>query len=263
MKKVAVLSGGSSGIGRETAKALVKKGYTVYELSRSGQSENGIIHIDCDVTKEESVRDAAGKVLTAEPNIHLLVNNAGMGISGAIEFTKESDCRRQLDVNFHGMDRLTKAFLPAMREQGFGRIVNISSVAAVMAIPFQVYYSASKAAINMYTQALANEIRPYGITVCAVMPGDTKTGFTSARQKEMDGDEVYGGRISRSVNVMEKDEQSGDSAEKAGSFIAKIAEKKSHKPLYIIGFKYKLFYFLFRLLPSSLSNYILYLLYAK
>ena len=126
-----------------------------------------------------------------------------------------------------------------MRQRGNGRIVNISSVAAPAAIPFQAYYSASKAAINAWTAALANELRPYGVSVTAVQPGDIKTGFTAAREKSIAGDEAYGGRISRSVAKMEHDEQNGMDPARAGAFIAKIAMKKHPKPVYTIGFSYK------------------------
>lgn len=105
---------------------------------------------------------------------------------------------------FLGHGRHDPRCAAVMRQQGSGRIVNLSSVAAPAAIPFQTYYSVSKAAINDFTLATANEVRPFGITVCAVMPGDICTGFTDARQKIPAGDEIYGGRISRSVAGMEK-----------------------------------------------------------
>ncbi len=96
--------------------------------------------------------------------------------------------------------------------------MNLSSVAAVAPIPFQTYYSASKAAVNAYTMALANEVRPFGITVCAVQPGDIATGFTSAREKSQAGDQAYNGRIGRSVARMEHDETAGMSPASAGAF---------------------------------------------
>ena len=149
-----------------------------------------------------------------------------------------------------------------MRRQGGGRIVNISSVAAPVAIPFQTYYSASKAAINAYTLALANELRPFGITVSALMPGDIATGFTDARAKSIQGDEVYGGRIGRSVSRMEKDERGGMSAAAAGAYVAKTALKKRSKPLLSIGFSYKAVCCLVKILPCRLANWVVGKLYA-
>ena len=135
------------------------------------------------------------------------------------------EARRQFDVNFFGMVNMNRAVLPIMRQQGGGRIVNMSSVAAPIAIPFQAYYSASKAAVRTYSLALASEVRPFGIEVCVIMPGDIATGFTAARRKSCDGDVVYHGRIARSVAVMEHDEQTGMSAEYAGQFVARRADR--------------------------------------
>ena len=150
-----------------------------------------------------------------------------------------------------------------MRKNGGGRIINISSVAAVAHIPFQTYYSASKAAIESYTQCLANEVQPFGISVTAIQPGDIKTEFTNARKKTFDGDDVYGGRISKSVSGMEKDEINGMSPEKAGDYIAAIALKKKVKPLYAIGFTYKFLAVLCKIFPCRIRNGIVGMLYAK
>ena len=121
----------------------------------------------------------------------------------------------------------------------------------------------AKAAINAYTLALANEVRPYGITVCAVQPGDIRTGFTAAREKSIAGDEAYGGRISRSVGRMEHDEQTGMDPAAAGGFVARVALKHSHKPLYTIGFSYKLFTLMAKVFPARFINYLVSGLYAK
>ena len=198
-----------------------------------------------------------------EGRIDVLVNNAGFGISGAVEFTATEDARRLFDVNFFGMVRMNRAVIPHMRAQGGGRIVNLSSVAAPIPIPFQAYYSAGKAAVNAYTMALANELRPFGVTVCAVQPGDIKTGFTAAREKSVAGDDVYQGRISRSVGRMEHDEQTGMDPAVAGRFIAAVAQKRKVKPLYTIGFSYQVFTFLVRILPSRTLNWLVGLLYAR
>ena len=111
--------------------------------------------------------------------------------------------------------------------------------------------------------ALANEVRPYGISVCAVQPGDISSGFTDARAKSLEGDKEYTGRISRSVQVMEHDERTGMSPAAAGKYIAELALSRKLKPLTAIGFKYKFFCVLMRLLPCRLSNYIIGLIYAK
>ena len=260
--RVAIVTGGTSGIGRATALALKAAGCTVYELSRRAQGVEGLYHIAADVTKEETIRAAVAEIMAREGRIDILVNNAGFGISGAVEFTDTEDAKALFDVNFFGMVNLNRAVVPLMRQAGRGRIVNLSSVAAPVPIPFQAYYSASKAAINSYTMALGNELRPFGITVCAVMPGDIKTGFTAARRKVAEGDDVYGGRISRSVQRMEHDEQTGMDPAKAGAFVGRVALKTSHKPLYTIGFAYKAAVFLTKILPAWPLNWLIGKIYA-
>lgn len=263
MNKVVIITGGSSGIGLCTAAALRDRGCKVYELSRRDSEVTGITHIKCDVTDEAQIAAAVGQVMAESGKIDILINNAGFGISGAVEFTDTTDVRRLFDVNFFGMVRMNHAVLPLMRQQGGGRIVNLSSVAAPVPIPFQTYYSAGKAAVNSYTMALSNEVKPFGITVCAVMPGDIKTGFTAARQKSIVGDDIYGGRITRSVAGMEKDEQTGMDPAEAGAFIASVALKNSRKPLYTIGIAYKGAVFLAKILPACWLNALIGQLYAK
>ncbi len=261
-KKIAVITGGNSGIGKYTAKALKNSGCIVYDLSRRDINNEDILHIKTDVTDEEQVISSINRIINEQGKIDIVINCAGYGISGAVEFTRLSEAKSQFDVNFFGMVNVNKAVIPHMRSNG-GRIVNISSVAAVAHIPFQTYYSASKAAIESYTCALANEVRSFGISVTAIQPGDICTPFTQARQKCFDGDDVYGGRISRSVAGMEKDEQKGMSPEFAGNYIAGIALKKSVKPIYSIGFSYKFLSVLCKVFPCSFRNRVVGMLYAK
>lgn len=256
MNKVAIVTGGTSGIGLAAVQALRKKGCTVYALSRHGD-------IVCDVAEEESARAAVQTVLEREGRIDILVNCAGFGISGAGELTPLETAKRQLDVNLFGTANMINAVIPAMRKQGGGRIVNTGSVAGFVPIPFQTWYSASKAAVQSYTMAMGNELSPFGITLTAVLPGDTKTGFTAARSKIDDPENLYDGRIERSVARMEHDEQNGVPAQKVGDLIAKVALKKRVKPFYIPGFSYNLVNVLIRILPSGLANRLIGLLYAK
>ena len=111
--------------------------------------------------------------------------------------------------------------------------------------------------------ALANEVKPFGIQVCCVQPGDIRTGFTAAREKNPEGDDIYGGRIARSVAGMERDEQNGMAPEKAGTFIAHVADKKSVRPINTIGLQYKFFCFLVKILPAKTLNWLVGLIYAK
>ena len=256
MNKVVIITGGTSGIGLAAVKALQERGCTVYALSRRGE-------IPCDVSDEASTRAAVQTVLDREGRIDILVNCAGFGISGAGELTPLEAAKKQLDVNLYGTANMVNAVIPAMRQQGGGRIVNTGSVAGFVPIPFQTWYSASKAAIQSYTMAMGNELRPFGITLTAVLPGDTRTGFTAARRKIDDPEGLYGGRIERSVSRMEHDEQNGVPAQVVGDLIARVALRKKVKPFYIPGFSYKLVAFLIRVLPSGWANKLIGLLYAK
>ena len=262
-KKIVILTGGTSGIGLETAKCLAADGCVVYEFSRREAELPGMCHMRVDVTNEEQVRDAVEAVFAAEGRIDVLINNAGFGISGAFEFTDSADAHRLMEVNLFGMNNTIREVLPHMRAAGRGRIVNLSSVAGPLPIPFQTWYSISKASVNALTMALANEVRPYGITVCSVMPGDIRTGFTAAREKSILGDDIYGGRIVRSVSKMEKDEQTGMDPAKAGKFIANLALKKRVRPYNTIGIAYKACVLLSKILPGSLIRFILEQLYAR
>ena len=125
----------------------------------------GVTHLSVDVTDEDAVNAAVQQVIQKETKIDAVINCAGFGISGAVEFTSMEQAKAQFDVNFFGTVTVNKAVLPFMRHQGKGHIVNISSVAAVAHIPFQTFYSASKAAVSSYSYALANEVKPYGIHV--------------------------------------------------------------------------------------------------
>ncbi len=263
MGGIVVITGGSSGIGLSTAEALVSAGCTVYNISRRDFTHPNIVHIKADVSNEDDVICAINKIIDAAGHIDILINCAGFGISGATEFTTLSEAKGLFDVNFFGKVNVTGAVIPHMRAAGSGRIINISSVAAVIPIPFQTFYSASKAAVNSYTMALANELRPFGIEVSAVMPGDTQTGFTASRKKSLLGNSIYSDRIERSVSTMERDEQSGTSPVTMGKYIANVALKPSVKVLYTPGLNYKVFVVLAKVLPASLLNYVVGLIYSK
>ena len=255
------VTGGSSGIGLAIARQFAAKGHTVYSLSRR-PSADGVRHIPCDVADESSVRQAFAALEQAEGALDILVNNAGFGISGAAEYTAPEDAHAQLELNLYGADRAARAVIPVMRAQGGGRIVCMSSIAGILPIPFQLWYSVSKAAINAYVLALQNEVRPFGISVCAVMPGDIASGFTANRKKTLRED-AYGGRVARSVARMEHDEETGMSPEAAGAFIAKTALRRSSRPLIALGLPYKAAAAAAKLLPRRLSNGIIGRMYAK
>lgn len=261
MQEVAIVTGGTSGIGLAAAVALNRAGFTVHTFSRRGTGPEGLHHWAVDVTDEAAVTAAVDQIADRHGRLDLVVNCAGFGISGAIEFTDTADAQRLFDADFFGMVRVNRAALPHLRKS-HGRILNVSSVAAPIAIPFQAYYSAAKAAVNSYSLALANEVKPFGITVAAVMPGDIATGFTAAREKSALGDDVYHGRIGRSVSKMERDEVHGMSPETVGVYLCRLARVRRLKGLYAVGFSYRFFCLLAKVLPVRLLNWLVYRLYA-
>lgn len=263
MNNVVVVSGASSGIGFAIASHLKKQGYTVYGLSRTMPKEAfGFTHLVMDVTSESAIHATVKTIIEREQRVDALINCAGMGISGAIEHTSINAVQKLFDVNVFGMFQLTNALIPALRESK-GRILNIGSVAGVLTIPFQTFYSMSKSAINAYSEGLRMELKPFGIRVATILPGDTKTGFTAAREKNTDTDPLYQDRITRSVRSMEHDEEHGMSP----MSVAKVAHrllKRKHLPVMVaVGFKYQLFVFLKRILPNRFVNFILYQMYGK
>lgn len=261
MKKVIIISGASNGIGAATAELFAGRGYRVFDLSRTGVERPGIRHITCDVTSEQSCREAISLILAETGQIDVCICNAGMGISGPVEFSGEAEARKLMDVNFFGAVNLAKAVLPAMRSRKCGRILFTSSVAALLPVPYQAYYSASKAAINALTLSLQNEVREFGIQVACLMPGDVRTGFTSARRKSEQGSDVYL-HTNKAVAAMENDEQNGMQPEQMARIFWRMAESRCMKTYYVGGFKYKLFCLLQRILPTTLTNRIEGMLYS-
>ena len=259
--KTLVISGGSSGIGKATAMLFAERGWRVFELSRHGQSHDGIIHVTCDVCDSDSANSAIQQVMTQTDRIDVVISNAGYGISGSIEFTDIAAAQHQMDVNFMGAVRFTQAVLPVLRKQGQGRIIYTSSVAAILAVPYQSFYSASKAAINAFALALANEVREFGISVSVMMPGDVSTGFTDARDKSTAGEEVYR-HANKAISTMERDERGGMKPTQMAKLFYHIATCHSPRPQYVGGFQYRVLCFLDRILPKRLVNWIEHKVYS-
>ncbi len=258
---VAVVTGASSGIGLETALLLCRKGYTVYGINRSDCQNEGIRYLKADTSVCEQVENAFRQIIAEQGHIDLLVNNAGFGISGSVEFTDPEEAKRMFDVNLWGYLNCIQCVLPHMRAERAGRIINISSVAGLVAIPFQSFYSCTKYAVQALTLALREEVRPYGIKVCAVLPGDVRTGFTDRRSKSSAGSEVYPA-MERSVAGMERDEREGLSPQSVAATVCRVAGRRSPKPLTVSGSSYRALALLVKLLPLRLVSLIVGKLYA-
>jgi short-subunit dehydrogenase len=176
-----LISGASSGIGAAIATLLVERGYRVFGTSRDpGKSAQilGVEMIALDIRDQDSVQRCVGTVLDRAGSIDMLINNAGYALVGAVEESTDAEIADQFDVNFYGLVRLTRAVLPSMRERRRGHIINISSLAAGVAIPFMGFYSATKAAIEAYSEALLHEVTPFGICVSVIEPPFIRTGLS-------------------------------------------------------------------------------------
>jgi short-subunit dehydrogenase len=272
---VVLVTGASSGIGKAIAEYLAQKGYKVYGTSRKPQAAGGtdslvssksterssagaVKMLQMDVCSEESVKAAVEQVLAAEGELGILINNAGMGIAGSVEDSSPEEVFLQFDTNFFGMHRVIRQVLPAMRRQGKGLIINMSSVGAVFPIPFQSMYVASKAAIEGMSGSLRNELRPFGIKVSMIEPGDTKTGFTGSRVfvKAGGAGSAYSNASKKSIAVMEHDEKNGPEPIVVARIAAKVINRKNPPLCAVVGLQYKLMIFLKRLIPKALESFI-------
>lgn len=285
---IAIVTGASSGIGYEVSAQLRDAGYTVYGISRREVAPEGVTALCADVSDETALRAAVDEVARREGRIDLLCANAGMGISGPVEFASPDATRKIMNVNFFGQVYAAQAVLPYMRAQKSGTIVFTSSVAAPIAIPYQSFYSASKSAINSIALALRNEVREYNIRVSVVMPGDSSTGFTDAREKQHGSSSFATAKTSEAdaavataetsvpdtatntaattnsayprcdaaVASMERDERGGIPPAKVAAVIVKAARKKNPAPLYVAGFKYRILLGLYNLLPARTAVWL-------
>jgi len=263
-KKVVVITGGSKGIGRATAELFYKKGYTVYSISRSACDLKGVNSVICEITDGAWFKEAIDDIFNAEKRIDVLVNNAGGGISGSIEKTDPADARKLFEINFFAQFEAVKYTVPYMRSRNSGKIIFIGSVAGALHVPFQAFYSASKAAVEALSNCLRGELAPFNIKVTTIQPGDTRTNFTEKREKKFkENDEDYGDRISRSIKIMEEDERKGMSPVKTAQVIYKAVKSDNPKPVYTVGVSYIIFVILNKILPKRLVLYILNTIYAK
>ena len=240
-----VITGASSGIGKRLSE-LFEKTDTVITLSRTGEGEN---HYKCDVSNEEEVRKTFDKIKETYGHIDILINNAGYGLSGAVELLPLVEVKKLFDVNFYGVINCIQNTLPLMSKGG--KIINISSACAIFALPYRAMYCASKSAVSALSFGLNMECKKSKIQVCAVCPGDTKTNFSKNRVKINESNERYGDSVVKSANKIDSREDKRMSVDKVAYKIYKLTNKKKLPYQKIIGGKYKVFYFGLRILPTN------------
>jgi len=261
MSKVIFITGISSGFGKHTASLLAAKGHVVYGTSRKQIDHDPQVNIlYMDVTDLPAVESCVRIVLEKEGRIDVLINNAGMHTGGAIEISPYDDVRKQIDTNLFGAIHTIRAVLPAMRRQGSGTIINISSIGGLMGLPFQGFYSASKFAIEGLSEALRMELKQFHIRVVVINPGDFHTHNTLNRKNvSVSGDiQAYEEQFKKSLDIIEKDENGGWSPDILAQKISKIVDSKKPCTRYIVAsFEQKLAVFLKYVLPGSWFSKIL------
>lgn len=178
-----LITGTSAGIGFTLAEYLGKKGHTVFGLSRKNVESNYFKTIPTDITDNAQVQNAIAEVLKTESKIDVLINNAGMGMVGAVEDSSQEEILKLFNLNLVGSVQMMTAVLPNMREHKSGRIINVSSIGSEMGLPFRGFYSASKAAVDKVTESIRYEVSPWNIKVCALHLGDIKTNIAENRVK--------------------------------------------------------------------------------
>ena len=261
--KVVLITGASAGFGRACAEQLGRLGHRVYGTSRRADFPESAdlcsfpLMVPMDVRDDDSVRRALDFVLNREGRIDVVVNNAGVGLAGAIEDTSVEEARALFETNFFGVLRVCRAVLPALRAQGSGLVVNVSSLGGLVTIPFQGFYSASKYALESMSDALRMELRPFGVHVTLLEPGDFKTGFTQSRVFSAASGEgsAYRERCQRAVAVMEKDEQNGADPRQLADLLARVIDTPSPRNRYLVGaLSQRLAVAARHLLPSTLLD---------
>ncbi|MFD3497128.1 oxidoreductase [Streptomyces sp. NPDC058676] len=237
-RPVALVTGASSGIGKTTALALVTAGFEVIGTSRKASGvtrRDGVTFLGLDVTSNDSVTAAVAEVIDRYGRIDVLVNNAGIGSSGADEENSVAQAQRVFDINVFGVMRMTKAVLPQMRAQGFGRVINVSSILGFIPQPFMAAYAASKHAVEGYSESLDHEVREYGVRVLLVQPAGTNTAFEANAVAPDVPMEFYAERRRVADQVAVSFNDDGDSPDVVAKAIVTAATDSKAKLRYAAG----------------------------
>ncbi len=242
--RVVLVTGATSGIGAACATELARAGHRVFgtgrrvvDGTRAGEGAGAFELLRMDVDDDASVADGVGRVLAAAGRVDVVVNNAAFGIGGAIEDTSIAEAKALFETGFFGMLRVVRAVLPSMRARRSGCIVNVSSLAGRLALPYQGLYSAAKFAIEGASDALRMEVAPFGVRVVVVQPGDVATGFTASRREASGAGEgsVYRDAYRRVLAAVERDEHAGVPAADVARCIRGIVENPSPRTRYSVG----------------------------
>ena len=236
--RVVLITGASSGFGRETARILLGRGFKVYGTSRNPSAkpqEPDVGMIALDVDSDNSIQSGVKELLEETGRLDVLVNNAGYVLTGGAEERSIAEAKAQFETDFFGHVRMTKAVLPTMRKQGSGQIVNISSIAAILPVPFEGYYAAAKAALLAWSEALPHEVKSLGIKVSVVEPGFFKTNLGHTRKIAKYTIRDYDELRRRAIATLDDDFENGADPRLVGETVLRIIASKNPKHEYAVG----------------------------
>lgn len=261
MSKVVLITGGSSGIGKSVGEFLQDKGFIVYGTSRNPNNypDSKFPIVALDVTLPETISSCVATVLEKESKIDVLINNAGAGITGPVEEIPDVEIKRNFETNFFGPINVIKAVLPSMRSQNSGLIINITSIAGYMGLPFRGVYSASKGALELITEAFRMELKDFNIEMTNVAPGDFATNIAAGRyHAPVLDDSPYKDKYGHSLAMMDEHVDDGNDPKEMAQAIFKIINTKSPKIHYKVGaFMQKFSIVLKRILPDKVYERLL------
>lgn len=232
--KTIIITGASAGIGKALAEYFGKQGHRVYGLSRKQVESQYFTSIPTDITEKEQIDNAINQILEKEKQIDILINNAGMGMVGAVEDATKEDITKLFNLNLVGAVQMITAVMPTMREQKEGQIINISSIGSEMGLPFRGFYSASKSALDKVTEAMRYEVSQWNVEVCTLHLGDIKTNIADHRVKS-NISKPYELIFNKVYALMNAHVDSGTEPIEVAKYIDKLLQKKTWKAHYYFG----------------------------
>lgn len=256
-QKVVLVTGASSGIGFAVAKVLASKGHRVFGTSRkvvSGTLADGFEMVCMDVTNEKSVIEGVKHIELKAGILDVVVNNAGLGLVGPIEMITDSEAKEIFETNVFGVLNVCRHTIPLLRKAGGGHIINITSIAAQMGLPFRGIYSSSKFAVEGFTESLSQEVRQFGIKVCLIEPGDFKTNINQNRRVAVNSNAaVYKDQPNKVLKQISDEVSASRTPEAIGYRIASIIDMDDPRLRFRVATLMQRFTItLMRILPSRL-----------
>jgi short-subunit dehydrogenase len=261
MNKVVLITGGSSGIGKSIGEFLHNKGYIVYGTSRNPERILNSVFplVTLDVRDTTSIQAAVAKIIGISGSLDIVINNAGVGITGPLEEIPSEEIKNNFEINLFGPIEVIKATLPQMRAQKSGLIINITSIAGYMGLPYRGVYSASKGALELITEALRMEVKSFGVHITNVAPGDFATNIAAGRyHAPVTAGSAYEVPYGNTLKMMDEHVDGGSNPNEMAEEIYKVIQAKEPKIHYKVGFFMQKFSIVLkRILPDKVYEKML------